>query len=89
VTEEHATTGTTTTRQAVAVVPRWEDSGKFYGLEDDLRILATTYGHRHRFDGWLVREGEEQGDVERYTIRDGQVIAEKAQMRWPDGTTAP
>lgn len=37
--------------------------------------------------GWLVRAGENIGDVERYTIIDGAVVSEKAELRWPDGST--
>jgi len=37
--------------------------------------------------GWLVRSGENIGDVERYTIVDGVVMSEKAVLRWPDGST--
>jgi len=37
--------------------------------------------------GWLIRVGEEQGDVDRHTIVDGVVRSEKAELRWPDGST--
>lgn len=87
--DTHTDTGTTTTRSATAVTARSDDSGRFYSLLADLRDIAAGFGSDHRFDGWLVRIGEDQGDVERYAIRGTAVITEQAQLCWPDGTGAP
>jgi len=37
--------------------------------------------------GWLIRSGENSGDVERYTIVGSAVLTEHAVLRWPDGST--
>jgi hypothetical protein len=73
-------------RAAVALVPCTGDSAKFYDLEDDLTLFVHEHGDARTLTGYLVREGDEQGDVERYSIVDGLVVREKAELRWPDGT---
>jgi hypothetical protein len=73
------------TRTAVAVVGP-EESRKHYELENHLREIAALIGPDRDAVGWLVREGEEQGDVARYGIRRGKLVVEKAEVRWPDGT---
>jgi len=73
-----------TSRTGVAIrVRRGEERG--YHLEAELRALAQAYSS-HVFDGWIVRVGAEIGDVQRYTVRDGGVITERAQLTWPDGS---
>jgi len=48
---------------------------------DLLRPLDVTV------TGWLIRSGENSGDVERYTIVGSAVLTEHAVLRWPDGST--
>jgi hypothetical protein len=81
--------GVVTTHRGVALIPAWEDEAKYYRLDDSLSRAVALAGGNHTFTGHLVREGEEQGDVERYSIVDGQVVTEKARMTWADGTAAP
>lgn len=50
-------------------------------LVDLLRPLDVTV------TGWLIRSGENSGDVERYTIVGSAVLTEHAVLRWPDGST--
>lgn len=79
--------GVVTIKRAVAIVPAFDEEGKFYSVKEDLDELV---GHNafatRRLTGTLVRTGAEQGDVERYTVRDGRIVTEKATLRWPDGT---
>jgi len=62
-----------------------EDECRYYDLEDHLTEFIGKYPN-HTYGGYLVRSGEEQGDVERYTIKDGRVITEKARLIWPDNS---
>ncbi|HEU5475666.1 MAG TPA: DUF6205 family protein [Actinophytocola sp.] len=80
--------GEVLTRTATAIVPRSIDRGVYYNLANELRVLLEQIpAGKHRFDGYLTRKGEEQGDVQRYWIdADGTVQSETADMRWPDGT---
>lgn len=73
-------------RWAIALIPASEDQLTHYGLEDDLVAFVAELGRGREFIGCLIREGEEQGDVERYSIVDGGVRTEKAELRWPDGS---
>lgn len=75
-------------RHGVALVPRQgADRLTYYDLEEHLAGFAAEHAGEHSFTGYLLREGEEQGDVERYSLTDdGGVRAEKAQLRWADGT---
>lgn len=80
--------GQHTVIRAVAVVPAVEDRQSHYGLDDELaQIGREVIAAGSRLHGWLIRSGEEQGDVQRYTIGDsGVVITEAARLSWPDGT---
>lgn len=88
--DEHTDTretdeGTVIARTARAVVPRYSE-GKMHNLAADLRTVAKTWGDTHTFSGYLIRDGEESGDVERYWIDGTTVKSEKAWLFWPDGT---
>ncbi len=80
--------GTLIRETVTAIVPSTEDTVKAYSLADDLyEMAAEARGHGSACVGWIVRCGEEQGDVERYRLGpDDRVVKEKAQLRWPDGT---
>lgn len=77
--------GSTVVRTARAVVPRHEE-GKLYSLREELARLAEGFGGTHTFTGYLVRSGEETGDVERYWIEGTTAKSESARLSWPDGT---
>jgi hypothetical protein len=89
-TVEETNEGTVSRKQAVAVVPSFEDSYKAYDLADTLAEINTEImAAGSLLWGYLVRKGEEQGDVERYGIQNGTtdtVATEKARLSWPDGT---
>jgi hypothetical protein len=74
------------TRTAVAVVGP-EERHTHYELESHLEEIAELIGPDRDAVGWLVRKGNEQGDVARYGIWRGKLIIEKADIRWPDGTS--
>lgn len=77
--------GVVTRRYGIGIIPRRFDEVKAYGLKDELAGFAKAFGKTHTFTGWIVRAGEDHV-IERYTIKDGAVLTEQAQMRWPDGT---
>jgi hypothetical protein len=56
-----------------------------YRLAEEVQAVASAYPD-HTFDGWIVRAGEEHGDVERLAIKDGAVVHEAATLTWPDGS---
>lgn len=62
-----------------------EDEYKCYDAVKDLTEFITTFSTFHTFSGYLIRSGEEQGDLERYTIVDNTVVTEKARLVWSDG----
>lgn len=72
------------TRKAVAVVGE-EEARTHYELDGHLKKIAKLIGPERDAVGWLVREGREQGDIQRYGIRRGELVTEKADVRWPDG----
>lgn len=76
----------------VAIVPaETEERVKAYKLEAHLRgaVLEVRALGSDIGAGWIVREGEEQGDVARYRVdKAGQVVGERAVLTWPDGTVA-
>jgi hypothetical protein len=86
-TREEVPEGTLIREQVVAIVPSFEDQMKAYALKDDLKeMVEAVHGEGSECSGELVREGERNGDVERYRIVDGAVVSEKARLVWADGT---
>lgn len=75
-------------RYGIALVPRQgADRLTYYELQEHLAGFAAGHGGEHTFTGYLLREGDEQGDVERYWLTDDACVgSEKAQLRWADGT---
>jgi hypothetical protein len=75
-------------RRITAVEPASGDGFSMYDLREELaRVAEWATDRGARLSGQLVRSGEEQGDVERFTVTgQGAVISETAQLRWPDGT---
>lgn len=64
-----------------------DDEYKCYYAKEHLAEFAAAFGGTHTFDGYLIRSGEQQGDLERYTIEneDGSVTTESARLVWSDG----
>jgi hypothetical protein len=79
--------GTITRKRASSVVPRVEGpmSRADEGIRGNLQSLIENFGKAHKFSGWIQRQGERQGDVQRYRISDDgtAITSEKAIMLWP------
>lgn len=85
-----ATTGLIRIRTGIAIEGSF-DGERFnaYTIEDDLRGFIRHHKPvgNHALEGFLIRVGEESGDVERYTFDQyGNLKTEQAEMRWPDGS---
>jgi hypothetical protein len=61
-----------------------EDEYKCYHMEEHLNEFIAAFPGR-AYDGHLIRIGEGQGDLERYTIENEELIVEKARLVWSDG----
>ena len=61
-----------------------EDEQKLYHMEEHIREFIAAFPDR-TYSGYLIRSGEQQGDLERYTVEDGELIVEKARLVWSDG----
>jgi hypothetical protein len=88
-TREVLADGTLLRESVTAIIPSTDDSVKAYSLAEDLAEMAAEVRALGSacVGGWIVRSGEEQGDVERYCLGNGdKVVTEKAQLRWPDGS---
>jgi hypothetical protein len=71
---------------AVALYPADEAYGVVETLETAVPAFVEALSDTHMFTGYLVRHGEEQGDVERYSVCDGKLVSEEARLVWADGT---
>ena len=74
--------GTLTKRSAVAIEP-YEDSFKAYTTEEELQALVKEFGEGRRFSGHLYGEGEEQGDMWKLEVVDGEVVKVTPTVTWP------
>jgi hypothetical protein len=72
---------------ASALVPWSEDNYKGYEVEEHVEEAVVLHGAGHRFDGEIVIYGEDAGDISRVVVRDNEVTRERAEIRWPDGST--
>lgn len=72
-------------RWADAIVPATDESGRMYGIEEQVRKIVAAYREGHTFSGYLEIDGENQGDLWRLVIKDGTVIRFDAKFVWPDG----
>lgn len=78
ITTEEAENGTTT------IVPVNSGGEKMSTVGVELQELCKhPILEGRKLTGYIVRSGEEQGDVERF---DGTGQSERAQLRWPDGS---
>jgi hypothetical protein len=65
-----------------------EDDHKFYDIEQRFEDFAEEFDLSNgRATGFIVRIGEEPGDVQRYSFdRDGLFKSESAHLVWADGS---
>lgn len=65
-----------------------EGDHKFYEIEARFQEFAEEFDLSNgRATGYILRIGEEAGDVQRYYFnQDGQFQADTALLTWPDGT---
>lgn len=70
----------------VGVEPAWEDPVKARDLRGELDEIIGQIPEGHALRGILIREGENQGDVERFIVDGHGVRSEKARLLWPDGS---
>lgn len=65
-----------------------EDEVKCYNFADDLKAEAEWLLGLNpdiKFSGFIEREGEENGDMERYFVNpDGSVATQKPEIVWPE-----
>jgi len=60
-----------------------------YSFEEDFEaIIEVIKTDGVAANGIIYVIGEEQGDVQRYIVKDNVVTNEQAELRWPDGTSA-
>jgi len=71
---------------ATALYPAGEAYGITETMETAVPAFVEALSGTHTFTGYLIRHGEEQGDVERYSVRNGVLVSEEARLVWPDGT---
>jgi hypothetical protein len=65
-----------------------EDDHKFYDIKDRFEEFAEEFDLGNgRASGYIVRVGEESGDVERYSFdQEGLLKSESAHLVWADGS---
>ncbi len=79
--------GLLTVVAGVAIVPAWEDAYKAYSIEEDVHFIATTLAKispdvERTYEGRLDGEGEDNDDIWRLKIVNGQAKTFKAQIVW-------
>lgn len=87
-TETEAGVVITIRRLGLALTTPEGDEQRFNDLEAQMKRFATQIDLSNgRADGYIVRVGEESGDVQRYYFtQTGEFKTEKAKLFWPDGT---
>lgn len=70
----------------IGVEPDSEDAVKVYHLRQELDEIVGQIPDGHSIGGVLIREGEEQGDVERFVVDGLNIRSETARLVWPDGS---
>ena len=81
--------GVLTAVAGVAIVPAWEDEFKAYTIEEDLRAIVTALnkvspGVARTFHGRLDGEGEENTDMWRLKVVNGEVKIFHATIVWDE-----
>lgn len=66
----------------------YDDACKAYDFAAELSdAVAQIRAEGRQITGTIVREGENQGDVERWIVgAEGEIQNDKAQLTWPDGS---
>lgn len=85
----HTDDGVFVARSAVAVVNALgnEQCTAYHLAEHLAEIGREITAAGSTCTGYLVRSGDELGDIERYGFGpNGEVVAERASLRWPDGS---
>lgn len=85
----HTDDGVFVARSAVAVVNTWGDERcTAYYLEAHLAEIGREIAAAgSTCSGYLVRSGDELGDLDRYGFDPNtEVVTERASLRWPDGS---
>ncbi len=63
------------------------DEGKYYNLNRDLEDLISWLEDRgFNVNGYIIRVGEENGDIEKLTIKNGEVTIYTVKIIFGDGT---
>lgn len=65
-----------------AIAPIMKDEYKGYNMAEDIQKIVDTYGKGRSFTGFIQAEGEEAGDIRRYSVIDGKVVVETAVTIW-------
>ncbi len=65
-----------------AIAPTMKDEYKGYNMAEDIQKIVDTYGEGRSFTGFIRAEGEEAGDIRRYSVIDGKVVVETAVTIW-------
>jgi len=69
------------------VVTANSDGYSMYDLEDQLnKLVQAAKTDNAVLNGTLIRSGEEQGDLERFTFKDNIISVDTAHLVWSDGT---
>lgn len=81
--------GVLTAVAGVAIVPAWEDEYKAYTIEEDLRAIVNAMnkvspGVTRTFHGRLDGEGEENTDMWRLKVVNGDVKIFHAKIVWDE-----
>lgn len=79
--------GTLSRVKVIGIKVRVEGEDKHYGMDIELRKIVEGFPE-HRFEGALVIDGHDPGDITRLRVDPAshRVITEKADLRWPDGS---
>lgn len=65
-----------------AIAPIMEGEYKGYHMTEDIQKIVDTYGEGRSFTGFIQADGEEAGDIRRYSVIDGKVVTESAIVIW-------
>lgn len=76
-------TGVSIIREGHSVTPATEDSYKGYHVLNLIEQLAETFPDR-TYTGYILAEGEANGDIWRVRIKDGKAVKEEAKFSWPE-----
>lgn len=76
--------GTLVIKEAVMVVPATDEPFKGYDFTANLQKAVDAAGPDHTFSGYIMGEGEDSGDIRRYSVKDGKVLVQTATFNFDD-----